>query len=180
MESNIENTYFFLNGTSHLWDPHFARVQEFTQLVFQDLRLVIEKHDQAACSFDKKINTTLDKLREDSTIEKLNEHLREANKFTDSIGKLYYSQCDAEIQVLQKYRKFMDQEIDFLISEIDRFLSESGKNTNIREKRSSRLEDLKDESNEEVPVENPQDELIPHQMKACQFQVEAVNNWMFG
>jgi hypothetical protein len=88
METNIKNTYTFLNGSAHLWDGHFARVNDGKAVILEDLRLLIARNDKAAQEYEKKIYKILDKMREQSTIPKLDKDLDELNKFLDSVGKL--------------------------------------------------------------------------------------------
>ncbi|RZC35472.1 uncharacterized protein BDFB_000525, partial [Asbolus verrucosus] len=175
MESNIKNTYLFLKGSAHLWEPHFARINECQVLILQDLKNIITKNDKVAQIFEKKINTAVDKLRQESILSKLNQHLAEANKVLDSVGKLISSQCEAEIKILEKYYKLVDQEVNVLLAEIERFLGEFSKNETIQGGKH-----LKKNGSEGPSIDEITEKLIPHQMKTCKYQVDAVNNWMFG
>lgn len=79
---------------------------------------------------------------------------------------------------MKKYQNLFGQEIDLLISEIDRFLQEFSKDENILKRRSIWKTD--DDENEDGVEINENDNLISNEIKACQYQVDAVNNWMFG
>ncbi|KYB25095.1 hypothetical protein TcasGA2_TC031381 [Tribolium castaneum] len=179
MESNINNTNIFLKNSAHLWDNHFARTDEIKKLVLKEMTNLIEKHHKLAQNFEKKMYNALDKLREGSSTAKLNKHLKEVNKFLDATGNLYSSQCAAEIKLLKKYYDLTEQECELLISELDRFLSENADKEPILERKSwQNINGLQE--HEQVSPTNSEDDLIPYQMKSCQYQVDAVNNWMFG
>ncbi|XP_044262953.1 uncharacterized protein LOC123010272 isoform X2 [Tribolium madens] len=178
METNINNTNTFLKNSAHLWDNHFARTDEIKELVLKDLTNLIEKHNKLAQTFEKKMNNSLDKLREGSSVAKLNKHLRDVNKFLDLTGNLYSSQCEAEIKLITKYYELTEQETELLISELDRFLGENADKEPIHERRS--WQNINVAQEQQPSPNNSEDNLIPYQMKCCQYQVDAVNNWMFG
>lgn len=92
----------------------------------------------------------------------------------------YSKQCEDEIKLLRKYRQLTDKESDLLVSELDRFLSQNADKEQILDRRKlNPVAPIEDHEGVELPV-NSEDDLIPYHMKTCKYQVDAVNNWMFG
>lgn len=69
----------------------------------------------------------------------------------------------------------MDLEIDVLMTEIKRFLvlhpPDEERDPKKQRKRASQ---------ESQVIVDPTEEMIPHQMLFCRYEVDAVANWMFG
>lgn len=85
----------------------------------------------------------------------------------------YNFHYESEIKVVQKYEGLILLEIDVLQAELELFLHKYPKNARLSTKQKKRASQCS-LTNDTLTV------FLPQQMKQCEFQVDAVQNWMYG
>ncbi|KAF2889856.1 hypothetical protein ILUMI_16317 [Ignelater luminosus] len=174
LQQKLQTTYIFLHNAAHLWDLHFERLREAKRIVLKDLQNVIQKNNKATQDQEINLNITLDILRQAPDEDKLEQALDEVNNILDTLKKAYNSHYEVEVKVVEKYGSLVDNETEVLLLELYLFLHAHPKDLEM-----DPTQQRKRESQQSEPTES-QTWILPQQMKQCEYQVDAVRNWMFG
>ncbi|KAF7274785.1 hypothetical protein GWI33_012554 [Rhynchophorus ferrugineus] len=174
MSKTVDHTYKFLIAGSTLFEKHFRRLTVLQLMVQKDISNVIIGNNRVLEMYGLKLNVLLDTLRQEPTEDKVNKTFEEIKKHLNSMDELCRTQFQAETTTTKKYTTYLDQALDILIAELNRFLviypPDMEKDPKIQRKRASRTSEMAD----------PNEDLIPNQIWYCKFEVDAVTNWGFG
>ncbi|KAF7276431.1 hypothetical protein GWI33_010331, partial [Rhynchophorus ferrugineus] len=174
MSKTVDHTYKFLIAGSTLFEKHFRRLTVLQLMVQKDISNVIIGNNRVLEMYGLKLNVLLDTLRQEPTEDKVNKTFEEIKKHLNSMDELCRTQFQAETTTTKKYKTYLDQALDILIAELNRFLviypPDMEKDPKIQRKRASRTSEMAD----------PNEDLIPNQIWYCKFEVDAVTNWGFG
>lgn len=134
---------------------------------------------------ESKVCIAIDKLRQEATKTGLDKGLVSLNKLLDNLHETYkiknytytsfihyncryVADCQNELKIVNKYPEMIREETELLIKELRQFLNAYPKT----------IGEIRRASRCTIPEEP--DVTLPAQMKMCEYEVLALNNWMLG
>ncbi|CAG9865227.1 unnamed protein product [Phyllotreta striolata] len=172
MTDEINEAYTFLKEAATLWDRYFRRLEELRKLVLRDLDNAIRRHCISTGCHEASLNITMEQLRQAPNKAELDRLLEEAVRILEKIKEAYVEDAQKELNVVQKYKIWMDLSVDLLIMGIRRYLvihpPDYERDPKKQRRRASQMS---------VQEQGPS---LPIQILYCVYQVGAVSNWMFG
>ncbi|KAK5649450.1 hypothetical protein RI129_000479 [Pyrocoelia pectoralis] len=185
LQKNLQITYAFLRLASGIWDKHFDRVDEIRIAILKEVNEQVEENDRWQNGYEMELTTMLDTLRQASSEIKLQAVLNDVYKKLDILGNNYKAHYNTEVQIVEKFDNLIQVEADLLKAELGQILNQFPKGSRKRDSSS----DTATATEEQIEDNGSQNEkntnytfadLLLQHMKQCEYQVGAVQNWMYG
>ncbi|XP_031358116.1 uncharacterized protein LOC116181827 [Photinus pyralis] len=186
----LQITYTFLRLSSGIWDRHFDRVNELRNIILKEVHAQVQSNDKWQNNCEIELTMVLDTLRQAPSESKLNVALTEVFKKLDILANNYKEHYVTEIKIVEKYENLTLIEANLLIAELGEILYQFPKEASQRSREVSAYSELKkdatpkeedgEDGDEKEMVNSTFTNFIVQRMKQCEYQVGAVQNWMYG
>ncbi|GLH08528.1 Uncharacterized protein GBIM_13740 [Gryllus bimaculatus] len=183
MQSTLQATFSFLYDSSKMWERHFSRTKEAKNMINMKLISLIAQHSVTEAELEKEINIAIDSLRQEPTDEKLKYTLHKVYGLLGEIEDQYAKHFAEQQSIIERYSNISEAEIKLLQSEIEEFLN-IYPNEYFNDYFLRRQDQLKSNISGKKPEEKDKDESessnLPHQLRKCHYQTDALRNWKLG
>ncbi|KAF5299349.1 hypothetical protein FQA39_LY02522 [Lamprigera yunnana] len=180
LNQKLQQTYVFLKLVGRLWDNHFERLNSSKDLVLRDLNNMVQNDDKWQSVNEMELAIAIDTLRQAPSREQLEVLLQNAFKKIDALEKVYHAQYTEETLIVNKYENMVGMETNLLVAELEQILRKYKINSNPQSIKDIQTTVSDEPSEDSTEAKSTEKNFLFLQMKQCEFQIDAAQNWMMG